>query len=206
MKKGKNKFFIFLKVIRKRVKLSTLLMLIITFSSSTFAWFIYATKVDSGITAHVKAWNVSFEVGDEEIEENMSFDISEIYPGMPSYNDSVEVKNKGETTAEISYEIISYTMYGVKYEIDETSSITSEDLKQSLLNDYPFKIAISLSSPLVAPNSNEYFSLTVTWPFDSGDDEADTEWGTRAYNYHNAHPDSPSISIELKVSAVQKNS
>ena len=76
MKKGKNKFFIFLKVIRKRVKLSTLLMLIITFSSSTFAWFIYATKVDSGITAHVKAWNVSFEVGDEEIEENMPLEIS----------------------------------------------------------------------------------------------------------------------------------
>ena len=93
--KKKNNLLVLFKVLRKRVKLSTLLMLIVTFSSSTFAWFIYATKVDSGITAHVKAWNVLFEVGDDEIEENMHFDVSDLYPGMMTYTDSVSVKNKG---------------------------------------------------------------------------------------------------------------
>ena len=194
--KKKNNLLVLFKVLRKRVKLSTLLMLIVTFSSSTFAWFIYATKVDSGITAHVKAWNVLFEVGDDEIEEN---------PGMMTYTDSVSVKNKGETHAELSYEIVSYTIFGVKYEVGNSGILTSDDLKQSLLNDYPFKTAITLSSNIISPNSTESFSLVVSWPYDSGDDEKDTLWGTKAYDYHELHPDLPSISIELKVVATQKN-
>lgn len=203
--KKKNNLLILFKVLRKRVKLSTLLMLIVTFSSSTFAWFIYATKVDSGITAHVKAWNVLFEVGDDEIEENMHFDVSDLYPGMMTYTDSVSVKNKGETHAELSYEIVSYTIFGVKYEVGNSGILTSDDLKQSLLNDYPFKTAITLSSNIISPNSTESFSLVVSWPYDSGDDVKDTLWGTKAYDYHALHPDLPSISIELKVVAAQKN-
>ncbi len=203
--KKRNNLIIIFKVIRKRVKLSTLLMLIVTFSSSTFAWFIYATKVDSGITAHVKAWNVLFEVGDDEIEENMHFDVSDLYPGMMTYTDSVSVKNKGETHAELSYEIVSYTIFGVKYEVGNNGVLTPEDLKQSLLNDYPFKTSITLSSNIISPNSTESFSLVVSWPYESGDDEKDTLWGTKAYDYHKAHPDLPSISIELKVVATQKN-
>ena len=182
--KKKNNLLVLFKVLRKRVKLSTLLMLIVTFSSSTFAWFIYATKVDSGITAHVKAWNVLFEVGDDEIEENMHFDVSDLYPGMMTYTDSVSVKNKGETHAELSYEIVSYTIFGVKYEVGNSGILTSDDLKQSLLNDYPFKTAITLSSNIISPNSTESFSLVVSWPYESGDDEKDTLWGTKAYDYH----------------------
>ncbi len=204
-KKKENNLLIFIKIIRKRVKLSTLIMLIITFSSSTFAWFIYATKVDSGITAHVKAWNVLFEVGEDEIVENMHFDVSDIYPGMMTYTDNVSVKNKGETKAELSYEIVSYTIFGVKYEVGNNGVLSSEDLKQSLLNDYPFKTAISLSNNIISPNSSESFSLVVSWAYESGDDEKDTLWGIKAYDFHELYPDLPSISIELKVTATQKN-
>lgn len=204
--KKKNNLIIIFKVLRKRVKLSTLLMLIVTFSSSTFAWFIYATKVDSGITAHVKAWNVLFEVGDEEIEEMMHFDVSDIYPGMNNYTDSVSVKNKGETQALLSYEIVSYTIYGVKYEVGNNGVLTPDDLRQSLLTDYPFKTSINLSNNIISPNSSESFSLNVSWAYESGNDDEDTLWGMKAYDYHKAYPDLPSISIELKVTATQKNS
>lgn len=204
--KKKNNLIIIFKVLRKRVKLSTLLMLIVTFSSSTFAWFIYATKVDSGITAHVKAWNVLFEVGDEEIEEMMHFDVSDIYPGMNNYTDSVSVKNKGETQALLSYEIVSYTIYGVKYEVGNNGVLTPDDLRQSLLTDYPFKTSINLSNNIISPNSSESFSLNVSWAYESGNDDEDTLWGMKAYDYHKVYPDLPSISIELKVTATQKNS
>lgn len=204
MKKN-NKFSIFLKVVKKRIKLSTLFMLIITFSSSTFAWFVYATKVESGITAHVRAWNVSFEVGDEEIVETINFNVTDIYPGMTTYTDSVQVTNAGETAASLSYDISSYTILGTKYEVDSAGTLTSDSLKQSLLNDYPFKISVSLSNYTISPGGVENFTINVVWPFDSGDDEADTLWGNRAYTYHNDNPDMPSISIELKISAVQSN-
>ena len=206
MKKTKsNKLLILFKAIRKKVKLSTLFMLIITFSSSTFAWFIYATKVDSGITAHVKAWNVLFEVGEDEIVENIHFDVSDIYPGMETYTDSLFVKNKGEASAELSFEILSYTIFGNKYEVGNNGVLTSEELKQSLQNDYPFKTIITLSNNIIEPKKSESFSLVLSWPYESGDDDKDTLWGTKSYDYHVLNPDLPSISIELKVVAVQKN-
>ena len=48
-----------IKRVLKKVKLSTVLLLFFLLSTNVFAWFIYTTKVDSNITAHVKAWNVS---------------------------------------------------------------------------------------------------------------------------------------------------
>lgn len=192
-----------IKVIKKRVKLGTVLMLMLTFSVNTFAWFLYATKVDSGVTAHVRAWNVSFEVGEEEIEEYMTFNVSDIYPGMANYLDSVTVKNKGESVANISYEIESVSILGDVYEVNETGIITSSDLIQMLANDYPFQVIIRASSNVIMPNSEESFSLEVSWPYESGNDEVDTYWGNKAYDYSVSNPDSPSIVLNLKISAVQ---
>lgn len=199
----KNNLYKLYKVLRKRVKLGSILLLLLTLSANTFAWFIYATKVDSGVKAHVRAWNVLFEAHDEEIEEMMSFDVSDIYPGMETYTDSVEVRNKGESSAKLSYEIVSINILGEVYEVKEGSILTSDNLINSLLTDYPFKISIGMSNPTINPGSLERFTLTVSWPYDSGDDEEDTYWGTKAYDYHASNPDSSSILINLKVSARQ---
>ena len=42
------------RVLKKRVKLRTLLFLALALAVNSFAWFIYANKVDSGIGAKVK--------------------------------------------------------------------------------------------------------------------------------------------------------
>lgn len=202
----KNKTFIrTIKVIKKRVKLGSALALLLTFSVNTFAWFIYATKVDSGVTAHVRAWNVSFEVGEEEIEEYMSFNISEIYPGMATYTDRITIKNKGESDANISFEVVSVSILGEVYEVTTDGSLTSDDLLNSLSYDYPFQISLYTSNNLIAPESEETFNLKVFWPFESGDDETDTYWGSKAYDYSISNPDDPSIILNIKASAVQSN-
>lgn len=191
------------KVIRKKIKLVSLFLLLLTFSINAFAWFVYATKVDSGINAHVRAWNVNFRVGDNQIVEYINFDVSDIYPGMTTYTDSVKVSNIGESSATLSYEIVSVSILGEEYVVDENGVITSNDLINSLINDYPFKISINASNPVIAPNTEESFNLTVYWPFESGDDDIDTYWGTKAYDYHELNPDNPSIKLKLKISATQ---
>lgn len=190
-------------VIRKRVKLGTLLLFMLTFSINTFAWFIYATKVDSGVTAHVKAWNVSFEVGSDEITENIHFDISDIYPGMTVYTDSVTVKNNGESKASLSFELNSVTIFEEVYEVVEGTGLTSDSLLYSIANDYPFKINLAFSNSTINSGGTETFSITVSWAYESGDDLSDTFWGNKAYDFHSLYPDSPSISLNLEVSAVQ---
>lgn len=189
------------KKVRRRIKLGSVLMLLITFSSTSYAWFLYATKVSTGVSAYIKAWKISFESGETEIEQNMSFEISDIYPGMDSFTDSVTVKNRGETNANISFSYESARVLNAYY--NTSGALTSEDLRQHLITDYPFHINVIQSSPILAPNSQETFSLQVTWPFESGDDDVDTYWGEQAYDFKYNNPDLPCIEVTIKITAVQ---
>ena len=76
--KKKNTFIEILKIVFKRTRITTILLLLVTFASSTFAWFIYATKVATGITAHIEAWNILFTNEDNQVEEYINFYISNL--------------------------------------------------------------------------------------------------------------------------------
>ena len=191
------------KIIKKRVKLSSLLILIVTFSVNAFAWFVYSTKVDTGISAHIKGWTVDFVVGGSQVEQYIVFNVADLYPGMPNYTDSLKISNSGETKANISYEIEELNILGVET-LNDGTEITSAMINASLQNDYPFKVTLSLSSDELEINKDESFNLTVSWPFESGDDELDTYWGNKAYYFKANNPDSSSISIKVKISAEQE--
>lgn len=47
------------------------------------------------------------------------------------------------------------------------------------------------------------FIITLEWPFESGNDEADTIWGNRAYEYYSLNPGKNSIELKLKLIATQ---
>ena len=193
------------KIIKKRVRLSTLILLLITFSSTTFAWFVYATKITTGITAHIEAWNILFTSQDNLISEYVYFTIPDMYPGMADYNDGVSAYNLGDKQATIYFEVISATILGVRYIVDETT-LTSDMVINKLASDYPFKISLALSNESLTPNSGRtYFSLNVHWPYESGNDAVDTYWGKQAYDFNSNNPDSPSIELVIKISAIQSN-
>ena len=192
------------KLLLKRVRLSTLLLLLITLCSSTFAWFLYATKVSVGITAHIEAWNILFTNENNEISELINFEIPNLYPGMEDYNDSIEIINLGERNASVEYEIVRVSILGVNYNIDGTT-LTSDQMVNNLASDYPFKINISLeNSTIEAGSGRTTFSLSTVWPYESGDDELDTYWGSKSYEFSSNNPDTPSIQIEIKISASQQ--
>lgn len=193
-----------IKLLFKRVRLSTLLLLLITLCSSTFAWFLYATKVSVGITAHIEAWNILFTNENNEISELINFEIPNLYPGMEDYNDSIEIINLGEKNASVEYEIVRVSILGVNYNIDGTT-LTSDQMVNNLASDYPFKINISLeNSTIEAGSGRTTFSLSTVWPYESGDDELDTYWGSKSYEFSSNNPDTPSIQIEIKISASQQ--
>lgn len=194
-----------LKIIFKRVRLSTLILLVITFSSTTFAWFIYATKVSGSITAHIDSWEIMFTQNNTQVEEYISFNIPSIRPGMDDYTDSITAYNRGERDAEITYEIISAKILGTLYTTDDTV-LTSNMLKNMLADDYPFSITFDLTTgELDAGTGYATFSINVEWPFESGNDSLDTYWGNKSYQYHSDYPLEPSIEITIKISAVQTN-
>ena len=60
----------FIKILKK-VKLKNMIILILLLIFNTYAWFIYATRVATDITAHVSSWNVEFVGSEGEITTNL---------------------------------------------------------------------------------------------------------------------------------------
>lgn len=188
--------------ILKKVRLKTLFLLAITLASNSFAWFIYTTKVSSNISAKVREWNVTFEANGQAVEKTIEINIDSLYPGMNAYNQTLTAANSGESKAQITYEIVSTNILGdnlVNY------NYSNEDILNYLKNNYPFTIEISSTNSIIEPNGEEKINITVSWPYESGDDEKDTYWGNLAYNYHQANPGEPSIVLVIKISAIQLN-
>lgn len=193
-----------IKTIFKKVKLKTLLLLIVLLMFNSYAWFIYATRVSGSITASIASWNISFQAGEEETTTNIDFKVDRIYPGMETYSETIRATNKGEMKAVLSYEIESVTILGTKYQVTDTTS--SEDLFNMIQNDFPFKINISVdNTTLEAETGEAKITVTLEWPFESGDDTTDTTWGEKAYQYYAVHPGQTSVNVQMKIVANQQS-
>ncbi len=187
---------------KRRIKLRTIFFLAITLASNSFAWFIYSTKVSNNITAKVRSWHVNFEVGTgETVEEYIEINIDSLYPGMENYQKVLKASNSGEADAHIKYEIEKATILG-----DDLLSLylTDEEIINKIRSDYPFTINFNVSNDIIPKGGGEAtITIDVNWPYESGNDKEDTYWGNRAYDYHKENSNLPSISLVVKITAVQ---
>ena len=193
----------FIKIIKK-VKIKNMLILILLILFNAYAWFIYATRVSTDITAHVSSWNVEFVGEDGGITTNLLVSIGRIYPGMDRFEKIVEVHNKGETPAVLDYEIKELKVMGETFTVDEENGPTTQDIMNKMNTEYPFKINIEKDDKQLSEGTgNGKFTISLDWNFESGDDEADTIWGNKAYEFHESYPDENSIEIQLTLIATQ---
>ena len=186
----------------KKVRLRTIFLLAITLASNSFAWFIYTTKVSSSITAKVREWNVTFDINGAVVEKIIEMNVESLYPGMPTYSQTLTASNSGGAKAEITYEIVKADVLGTDL---MALGYDNNHLFNYLANNYPFSITLTVSNPIINLHSEENITISVSWPYESGDDETDTYWGTEAHAFHTANPDTPSISLIIKITAYQIN-
>ena len=186
----------------KKVRLRTIFLLAITLASNSFAWFIYTTKVSSSITAKVREWNVTFDINGAVVEKIIEMNVDSLYPGMPTYSQTLTASNSGGAKAEITYEIVKADVLGTDL---MALGYDNNHLFNYLANNYPYSITLTVSNPIINLHSEENITISVSWPYESGDDETDTYWGTEAHAFHTANPDTPSISLIIKITAYQIN-
>ena len=187
--------------IYRSVKFKLIFFIFLTFAMNSFAWFVYTSKVSNSLSAKVKSWHVNFvtdgDVSEEIIEMNLEF----LYPGMHDFEKSVTIFNKGEIDAQISYEVVSASILGEELVIPENGS---NAILNDFANSYPFKITINETNNIIPANTgSSTITFAVKWPYESGDDAKDTDWGTRAYDFHEAHPDQKSITLFVKIKVNQ---
>lgn len=191
----------------KKVKIKNILILILLLLFNTYAWFIYSTKVNMEITAHVSSWNIQFFNEDEEVSTNMVIEIDRIFPGMEGdkkFENVIVVKNNGEKSATLSYNIQEITIMGQTYSIKGENAKTEDEINQ-ILSEYPFKIKIDIEEGDAEKKEIAgKFIISLVWPFESGNDELDTFWGNKAYEYYALHPDDNSIELKILLNATQK--
>lgn len=191
--------------ILKKIKLRTLILLIVLLSFSSYSWMIFSSRVSTGITAHVTAWRFDFSHGDTAISEEIIFDVEQIYPGMNDYYFSVKVTNNGELDGELSCEIKKIVVLGKTYEI--SSSFSSSELENMMLTDFPFSLNVSVAGNngnVIPVGESKDVNVVLSWPFDSGNDELDTKWGEDAYEYYKNNSSSSCLHIEMYLKVEQK--
>lgn len=199
---------------RSIIKPSRLIFLIVLIASNTFAWFIYATKINSTVSVHVRAWNIVFEAEDTQISDTLNLNVDSIYPGMEDYEYEIKAYNRSEVPASMTYQVLSAKILGDEYitreekeilgqEVSE-DDITCSQLEQKLLNDYPFHISFNTSSNLISVgNGQATYSFNVVWPYESNHDDIDTMWGINSYQYKESNPGEPSITLKVKITITQ---
>ena len=198
----------------KKIRPTRLVILLFFVISNSFAWFIYATKVDNDVSVHVRSWNVMFQAGEHQITESIPLIIDSVYPGMEDYVYSIDAYNNSEVSATLSYELLEANIMGTQYmttigrtalgEEANENDITSQELENILKDNFPFSITISTSNSIIQlGDGKETYSIRVVWPYEQNDDETDTYWGTRAAYFKESNPSLPSISLKIKIIITQ---
>ena len=188
-----------LKQIKKRIRKRTLFFLVIALIANSFAWFIYTNKVSNSITTGVRSWKITFDQDGQDLEENVEFNFDDIYPGIDTQVKQIDITNNGEMTAYISYQIESIQIFDETYTKEK---YTQEQLINILNNNYPFKLSFINSDTEIIVGQTGNFTATLNWPFESGDDEADTYYGKKSYEFKE-ESNEPQIKIIVKIKASQ---
>ncbi len=181
-----------------KVNLLSLFLMAISFISVTLAWFAYSGLSNVATEIGVKAWYIELEKNGKSISNDIVISLSEIYPGMDVVNEVVNIKNMGDSDAELNYKIVSARILDNEkdnYVIDD-SKVSSDYVEDKLSHEYPFHINVSLSKNyILAKGEDSDFEVSISWPLDSGSDTLDSLWGNEAYKFHQKEHEKNGIQI-----------
>lgn len=166
---------------RSYIKLNILSLFFtaVSFISVTLAWFAYSGLVTTQTEVNVKAWFIEFNSKGRSVSNDIVISLNDISPGMDIKSETIDIKNSGDSDAMIGYKIKSVRILDEEYEIDDEGKIIDK-----LSHDFPFHINMSLSKTYAnAHDGTGNFTVSISWPLDSDNDELDTEWGIKAYDF-----------------------
>lgn len=185
-----------------KLNIISLFFIAVSFTSITLAWFAYSGIAKTTTKIDVKAWHISFDKENDPETNNITISVPSIYPGMQTAYDSINIKNLGDSDAKLSYKVDSVTILGNTTK----APLSFGYLEDKIANDYPFSVNVSLDKKYIEAKTGEAaINIAVSWPFDSGDDKFDSDWGNLAYNYQN-NPENeglPAIKVNIKINAEQ---
>ncbi len=200
---------------------------------NTYAWFNINEAVKlNGLEADITPWDVTYYVEDKEVlDEDYTFTIDELYPGMPNREDTVHIRNLSTTSSKIECEITSVKVFGkeVLDQLKEDGGIQTNGNTVNLFADdtvYPFNVSYTYDKTRIdgeyvddttTPDALATVKFNVSWKYQGtgNDDEnlakdiLDTKFGKDAYQFYKDEENDSSKAIEIVVkitsSIIRKN-
>lgn len=164
-----------------KLNLMSIFFLAVSFLSITLAWFAYSGIAHTQTDIKVKSWYIEFSKNKEKVSNDIVVSLSDIYPGMDAVTEAIDIKNLGDSDAQVNYTISSVRIFD--QELD-ASSMDTLKLEDDLSHEYPFHINIHLDKKYVrAKDDVSRLNVSITWPLDSEQDGVDSKWGTDAFNF-----------------------
>lgn len=168
-----------------KINIVPILFMAISFISITFAWFAYSGTAGVETIVNVKAWYIKLTKDDTEIDHQVVISLDQIHPGMETVTETIEIENMGDSDANVFYQIESARILGDEEHEFFNGETTTEIIEDKISHDYPFHINLNLSKNYaLAKDEKAIFKVSISWPLDSDDDEADSYWGQEAYKFH----------------------
>lgn len=195
-----------------KINIIPIIFITVSFIFTTFAWFSYSGLKNLSTEIDVKAWYIEMTKSGGVVSNDIVITLNDVYPGMETVHEVVNIENKGDSDAQLSYKIVSARI------LDNTldGNILENDnyLADALSHEYPFHVNIDLSKYyILANNDSSTFEVSVSWPLDSGNDNLDTVWGMNAYDFQKSEADKadkdktyspkPAIQIVISITAEQ---
>lgn len=163
MKDNIGKVYSALQKKRKKIKKRSIFFILFLFGVNAYAWFVYMSNANVGISSSVSTWNVSFYDGSQMVKE-LNIKTNDLYPGMENFTKQLVIKNDSDVRADFSYEIDRLNILGVETTpgIDGTESAVT-----SLNNDLPFKTTFSYDKDILEENDTINFNILIEWPYEA---------------------------------------
>jgi hypothetical protein len=199
-----------------KLNLMSLVFIVVSFISVTLAWFAYSGLADVKTEVGVKAWYIELNKDGKPVSNEIVISLSDIYPGMETSHEMINIKNLGDSDAQLKYSIESARVLG---DLEDNFKVTEGGTESAYIEDvlshkYPFHINMNMEKNYILSKQDDSdFEVSVSWPLDSGDDAFDSLWGTKAYQFQKSeqglqttdptHQIRPSIQVVIKITAEQ---
>ena len=135
-----------------KLNIMSLFFVVVSFISITLAWFAYSGFANVETEVDVKAWYIDFKQDDESVSNDIVISLSEIYPGMETISEKINIQNLGDSDAEIKYEIKSARIFNEEIDIST--------LEEGLIEDKLSQPRIKKKHTSLLPSLNKAFLAT----------------------------------------------
>ena len=165
-----------------KVYMIPIIFIATSFIFTTFAWFAYSGLRKVSTEVDVKAWYIELSKSGDVVTNDIVITLDDVYPGMETVDEIVNIENKGDSDAKLSYKIVSARILDSSISGDALEN--NQFLSDTLSHEYPFHVNIDLSKNFIKSGGDtSTFEVSVSWPLDSGNDSIDSLWGMNAYNF-----------------------